>query len=85
MFGLGAPVITQAQIAAAIAWVVSQLVAMGVLDEDSTQLVLSASSSLLAAAWMIGDAILRANRAKAAAMAAAAQVPLAEIHKEPGK
>ncbi len=72
MFGLKTPDITQAQIAAAAAWVVGQLVAMGVVDNDTAQWMLQASVSFIAFGWILGDAIIRQGRAKAAGLAAQA-------------
>lgn len=74
------PDITLAQLTAALGWVVAQLIAMGLLDSDSGQLVLQLGSSIIAGAWMIGDGILRAgrNRARAALIAAGHKDPAAK-------
>lgn len=59
------PDITQAQIAAGVAWIVGQAVAMGVIDNDQSGLVLQVATSVLAAVWVIGDAIIRNGRSRA--------------------
>lgn len=83
MFGLNAPSITLAQISAALVWLVGQLVAMGLLDEDTSRLVLQVATTVLTASWVIADAVIRQGRAKAAGIAAAAQVPTATISSGP--
>lgn len=61
------PDITQAQVAAAITWVVTQLISWGIMDGAVGQRVLSASASLLAFAWILGDSIIRHGRNQARA------------------
>lgn len=61
------PDITPAQITAAVGWAVAQAVAYGWLSSGQSQLVLSAGSTVLAAAWKIADAHLRGKRAIAMA------------------
>ncbi len=67
------PDVTPAQILAVVGWVAAQLVAYGVLTEQTSQLVVSSVSTLLAAAWQIGDAWIRHGRAQV--VAAAIQAP----------
>lgn len=67
MFSGKMPNITQAQILAALTWVVGQAVTLGWCDQETSKVILSSGTSLLAAAWIIGDAYLRSNRAKAVA------------------
>lgn len=76
MFGLKTPDVTLAQILAALGWAVAQLVAMGVLDDATSQVVLSVGATFVAAAWKIADALIRSNRAKAKATEAAAKLVL---------
>lgn len=61
------PDITLVQIVAALGWVVTQAIAMGFLDNDQGQVVVQIGSSVLAAAWMIGEAVIRNGRARALA------------------
>ena len=61
------PDVTPAQLVAALGWVVSQAVAFGWLDTMKSQLVLSAGSTVIFAAWKIADAVIRNGRAKAVA------------------
>lgn len=61
------PDITPAQIAAAVGWVVAQLVAWGYIDQAQAQLAVSLGATVLAAAWKIADAWLRGRRAHALA------------------
>ena len=64
MFGK-MPDITPAQLLAVAGWIAAQAVAYGWLTTQQSQLVLSAGATIVAAAWKIADAFLRANRAKA--------------------
>lgn len=59
------PDITAAQIGAVLTFVVGQAVAFGWLDSSREQLLVSAGSTIIAAAWKLADALLRGNRAKA--------------------
>lgn len=61
------PDLTPAQITAFLSWIVSQAVAWGWLDTRYSQIVLSAGSTILFAAWKIADALIRNGRAKAVA------------------
>lgn len=61
------PDVTPAQITALLGWIVSQAVAYGWLDTRYSQVVLSAGSTILFAAWKIADALIRNGRAKAVA------------------
>ncbi len=69
MFKGKMPDITQAQLLAALTWIVSQAVATGWVDSNIGQKWLQIGSSVIAAAWVIGDAILRSFRNIAAARA----------------
>jgi hypothetical protein len=61
------PDITQAQIVSIAAWIISQAVAWGWIDNEESKLALSAASSLIAVGWMIADAYLRGKRNQAVA------------------
>jgi hypothetical protein len=61
------PDVTPAQVTAFLSWIVSQAVAWGWLDTRYSQIVLSAGSTILFAAWKIADALIRNGRAKAVA------------------
>lgn len=63
------PDITLAQILAALAWVVGQIVAMGFVDNDTGQLVLQVGTTVLSAVWFVADAIIRHGRSKVAVAA----------------
>lgn len=67
MFNGKMPDITPAQIAAFLTFVVGQAVAFGWLDQARSQVLVSAGSTIIAAAWKIADAFLRGARAKAVA------------------
>lgn len=56
------PDITPAQVLAVVGWVVAQAVAFGYLDTQTSQLILSVSATVVAAAWKVGDAIIRNGR-----------------------
>lgn len=62
------PDLTPAQLVAALTWIVSQAVAFGWLDTRYSQIVLSAGSTIIVAAWKVADAIIRNGRAKAVAV-----------------
>lgn len=66
------PDITMVQAAAAFAWVVGQLVIMGVVDAETSKVVLSIGLTAIAAAWKIADAIIRQGRSRIAAAAVTA-------------
>jgi hypothetical protein len=61
------PDVTPAQLVAVVGWIVSQAVAYGWLDTRYSQIVLSAGSTILFAAWKLADAVIRNGRAKALA------------------
>lgn len=67
------PDITPAQIAAVVGWAVAQAVAYGWLSTEQSQVIMSAGATILAAAWKIADAFLRAKRNQAHAIVLAAQ------------
>lgn len=66
------PDITQAQILAALTWIIAQVVSWGWIDNNAGQKLLAATSSLVALGWMIADSYLRGSRVKAHATALAA-------------
>lgn len=70
--GISMPDVTPAQLLAVAGWVAAQAVAYGWLTTEQSQLVLSAGSTIVAAAWKIADAFIRTgrNQARAAALAA---------------
>lgn len=59
------PDITPAQIAALLTFIVGQAVAFGFLDSTRGQVLVSAGSTIIAAAWKLADAFLRGKRATA--------------------
>ena len=61
------PDVTLAQALSVFAWIVAQIVAYGWLDTVKSQLVLSAGSTIITAAWHFADAWIRNGRAKALA------------------
>lgn len=76
MFGnLKTPDITLAQILAGVGFVVAQAVAMGVIDNDAASFALQIASTVITAAWVVGDAVIRQGRAKAAAAVTIAAAP----------
>lgn len=64
---LAMPDITLAQILAAITFIAGQAVTMGLADEETTKVVLSAAITVVTAAWAIGDSIIRHGRSRALA------------------
>ena len=74
------PDITQAQILAVIAFVVTQLVAYGVIDGTVQQAVLSAAGTVVPAVWVFVDAMIRGkrNEVRAAAIVAGQGDPAAK-------
>jgi hypothetical protein len=69
MFGGRMPNITQGQIAALLTFIVSQAVAFGWVDNETSQVLVSAGGTIVAAAWKIADALLRGKRAQTMASA----------------
>lgn len=65
------PDITLAQIMAAIKWIVAQLVITTLVDNNTAQYILQICATVVPAAWMVADAIIRHGRAKVAAAQAA--------------
>ena len=63
MFGGKTPSITEAQIAALLTFVVGQVVAWGFLDMQRARTLVSVGSIIVATAWKLADAYLRAHRA----------------------
>jgi len=59
------PDVTLAQLLAAFTWVVGTLVNMGVTDNETSKVVLEIGLTVIAAAWKIGDAIIRNGRSRA--------------------
>lgn len=78
MFGGKMPDITPGQIAAVLTFVVTQLVAYGIVNNDQAQAVISAGGVIIPAVWTLADAWLRGARAKAHGMALAAGKTLDE-------
>jgi hypothetical protein len=69
---LRAPDITLAQITAAVAWIVGQAVSMGALDANSSKVILSVATTIITAAWVIADSVIRHGRATGPVAAAIA-------------
>lgn len=62
---LKTPDLTQAQLLAAFSWVVAQLVVMGVVDNNTSALVLQVGSTAISGVWVIADALIRNGRSRA--------------------
>jgi hypothetical protein len=62
---LKTPDVTMAQLIAAVAWLAMQLVGMGLIDENTSQLLVQVGSTVVAGVWVIADAIIRNGRARA--------------------
>lgn len=56
------PAIHKSDLLIALAWLVTQLVSMGVIDSDQSQVLLQVGSSFIAFAWLFGQAITRKGR-----------------------
>jgi hypothetical protein len=56
------PDITAAQVTAALTWIATQAVAAGWVNNDSAQHWLQVGSTVVTAAWIVGDALLRGAR-----------------------
>jgi hypothetical protein len=56
------PDITPAQVTAFAAWVIAQAVAFGWLSTQRSQVILSASATVVAVGWKVADAIIRSGR-----------------------
>lgn len=65
MFGSKMPKITEAQWLAIITFVVAQLVAWGVVDNEHAKVLISAGGTLIPVFHMLADAFLRSARVKA--------------------
>ena len=65
MKALATPDITPTQIISVIASIVTQIVALGWVDNDTGQLILQLAGIVVPAIWMIADAIIRHGRAQA--------------------
>jgi hypothetical protein len=59
------PDITPAQIAAGLAWLVTQAIALGWVNNDTGQWVLQLSGTAIPFVWFLADAIIRHGRNKA--------------------
>lgn len=57
------PDVTAAQVLAVSGWMVAQAVAFGLLDPRYEQVAISVGATVLAAAWKLADARIRAGRA----------------------
>lgn len=69
------PDVTTAQILAVVTFVVGQLVAYGLLDDETSKVALSAAAAIVPAVWQLADAMLRGSRNKARAALIAAGHP----------
>lgn len=65
MNGIAMPDITLAQITAAVTWLVGQLVVMGLVDNDTSAVVLQVTLTAVSAVWVIADAVIRNGRSRA--------------------
>jgi hypothetical protein len=65
------PDITPVQITAAAAWVLTQAVSQGLIDDQTKGTILTITSTVILAAFAIGDAWIRHGRSKIAAAAIA--------------
>lgn len=61
------PDLTPAQLLAFVTWAVAQLVAFGVVDDETRQIMLSGAGTILPAVWAFADAIIRHGRSRAIA------------------
>lgn len=73
--GLKAPDITPAQIVAGVTWVGGEILAMGLIDNNTNQHIVEFASTAIPAAWIVADSIIRLGRAKAVAAFHAASAP----------
>lgn len=62
---MNTPAITPAQILSAIAALLGLLVALTLVDDDTSQAILAAASTFVPSAFALADAIIRAARARA--------------------
>jgi len=69
---LRVPDITLAQILSGIAWIVGQGVAMGAIDSNTSKFILSLATTIVSAAWVIADSVIRHGRATGPVAAAIA-------------
>lgn len=69
MQSLKLPDVTLAQLLAAFTWIVGTLVNMGVTDNETSKVIIEIGVTVIAAAWKVGDAIIRNGRAQIAAAA----------------
>ena len=65
VFAGTSPDITPAQIGAVLMFAAGQAVAWGWITDAKAQVLVSAGSIIIAAAWKLADALLRGSRAKA--------------------
>ena len=75
MFTGHMPDITPAQLIAALTWIGAQAVAAGWINNDQSQHWVQLGSTIISAAWVIGDAVLRGFRNVRKAAEANAQKP----------
>lgn len=61
------PDITPAQLLAALTWVVTQVIALGWVNNDTGQWVLQIAGTAIPFVWMLADSIIRHGRNKARA------------------
>jgi hypothetical protein len=75
MFSGKMPDITPAQVIAAIQWVATQAITMGLADQETTKVLVSTASTAVTGLWFIADAWIKHSRNKARAAAIAAGHP----------
>lgn len=80
MENLKTPDITPAQVIAAITFIVAQIVARGLMDNETGQLVVQIAGAVVPVAWMVADAIIRHGRANAKATVEAAKLHTTHRH-----
>jgi hypothetical protein len=69
MTSIKLPDITLAQILAGVSFIVGQAVTMGLADSETSKFILSLATTVITAAWVVGDAVIRHGRSKIAAAA----------------
>lgn len=69
MSKLNMPDVTLAQVLALVSFILGQAVTMGLADQETTKFILSLATTVITAAWVVGDAVIRHGRSKIAAAA----------------
>lgn len=67
------PDVTKAQVIAFVSWVVTQVVALGWIDNNTGAIIVQAASTLISMVWIIMDGYLRGKRNEVRAASIAAQ------------